>query len=260
MLSTSTSSPILVGDRIYVVTEKGDLCAVDAHSGKVLWKLKLGIEQRNSCPLYADGKLYVPILDDPSGQGQGARARRAPKAALRRQAWRHGGEILSHIELEGRCFGTPTAYNGKVYVQTTRSSTASASQGTTRGLPPQPRPSAWPRPVRPPQLQIIPSEVLLQAGRDGAFRVRTLDANGFTVEEVKDLDRGEVGVLHAAHGPGEGHDEGAVQRRRATGGGAGCPVPSAGAFEATLGELQGLHPRPGSARPADQARISSRSS
>src|SRR2546430_10472319 len=27
-LSTSTSSPILVGDRVYVVTEKGDLCAV----------------------------------------------------------------------------------------------------------------------------------------------------------------------------------------------------------------------------------------
>src|SRR5437763_9176122 len=40
-ISTSTSSPILVGDRVYVVTEKGDLCALDANSGKIDWKLKL---------------------------------------------------------------------------------------------------------------------------------------------------------------------------------------------------------------------------
>ena len=34
-LSTSTSSPILVGDTIYVVSEKGDLCAVDVNTGKI---------------------------------------------------------------------------------------------------------------------------------------------------------------------------------------------------------------------------------
>src|SRR5256886_10640078 len=63
-ISTSTSSPILVGDRVYVVSEKGDLCAVDANTGKMAWRLNLGIEERNSCPLYADGKLYVPMLED----------------------------------------------------------------------------------------------------------------------------------------------------------------------------------------------------
>src|SRR6185503_12358884 len=55
-ISTSTSSPILAGDTIYVVAEKGDLCAVNANTGAVKWKLKLGIEERNSCPFYADGK------------------------------------------------------------------------------------------------------------------------------------------------------------------------------------------------------------
>ena len=65
-ISTSTSSPILVGDRVYVVSEKGDLYAVDANNGTVLWKLKIGIEERNSCPIFADGKLYVPMLDDPA--------------------------------------------------------------------------------------------------------------------------------------------------------------------------------------------------
>ena len=64
-IRTSTSSPILVGDRVYVTSETGYLVAVDAVKGNVLWKVKLGIEQRNSSPLYADGKIYAPILNDP---------------------------------------------------------------------------------------------------------------------------------------------------------------------------------------------------
>ena len=39
---------------------------VDANTGAIKWKLKLGIEQRNASLVAADGKLYVPILDDPA--------------------------------------------------------------------------------------------------------------------------------------------------------------------------------------------------
>ena len=56
-VSTSTSSPILVGDRLYVTKEKGDFFAVDANTGKVAWSFGLGTEQRNSSPLYADGRI-----------------------------------------------------------------------------------------------------------------------------------------------------------------------------------------------------------
>src|SRR5207253_6110705 len=65
-LSTSSSSPILAGDTVYLVSEQGELCAVEAMTGKISWRLKLGSEERNSCPLFADGKLYVPILEDPA--------------------------------------------------------------------------------------------------------------------------------------------------------------------------------------------------
>ena len=119
-VSTSTSSPILVGDMIYVVAEKGDLCAVDANTGAIKWKLKLGIEQRNSCPFYADGKLYVPMLDDPAGKGTGEGAEAGSKGALYIIKPGDQPEILQHVELEGRCFGTPVAYNGKLYMQTTK--------------------------------------------------------------------------------------------------------------------------------------------
>jgi glucose dehydrogenase len=39
-----------VGDTIYEVTGTGDLAAVEAATGKVLWKKKVGIEQRQSTP------------------------------------------------------------------------------------------------------------------------------------------------------------------------------------------------------------------
>ncbi|MBX3745307.1 MAG: PQQ-binding-like beta-propeller repeat protein [Verrucomicrobiae bacterium] len=189
-ISTSTSSPILVGDRVYVTKEKGDLVAVDANTGRVFWSMLLGIEQRNSCPLYADGKIYVPILDNPSGKAQGVSAEAGTKGGF--YILRDLGEsveTLTHIELDGRCFGSPVAYNGKVYIQTENNLYAFGKAGRNPGLPaPVPEP-AWPQPGPAAQLQIIPSEVLLHPGEKASFRVRKLDAKGFTVSNVTDVAR-----------------------------------------------------------------------
>lgn len=184
-ISTSASHPILVGDTVYVVAEKGDLCAVDANSGQIYWKLKLGIEQRNASLLYADGRLYVPILDDPAGKAQGE-SEAGTKGAFYIIKPGAKPEILTHIELDGRCFGTPSAYNGKVYVQTTQKLYCFGKAGNNPGLPAPAVEKPWPAPGPATQLQIIPSEVLLHPGEKARFRVRTLDANGFVVEELRD--------------------------------------------------------------------------
>src|SRR5882724_10021095 len=65
-LSTYASFPILGGDTIYLVSEKGDLNAVDVNSGRIKWGVRLGVEERNASALFADGKVYVPMLDDPA--------------------------------------------------------------------------------------------------------------------------------------------------------------------------------------------------
>ena len=188
-LSSSAASPILAGDRIYLVREKGDLCSVDVNTGRILWRLPLGIEQRNSCPLFADGRLYVPILDDPAAKGEaGAAAEAGTKGAFYIvKPTDTAGEILTHIDLDGRCFGTPVAYNGKLYLQTTRKLYCFGKPGPNPGLPPAAPPETWPKPGPATQLQVIPYEVLLHPGDADAFRVRKLDANGLTVEEVKDV-------------------------------------------------------------------------
>src|SRR6185295_15716120 len=184
-ISTSTSSPILVGDRIYVVAEKGDLCCVDANSGNTLWRHKIGLEQRNACPFYADGKLYVPILDDPATKSDGGEAGTAGAFYIIRPSDQKADE-LAHIAVDGRCFGTPVAYNGKVYLQTTRHLYCWGKKGNNPGLPAESAPEKWPAPGPATQLQVVPSEVLMKPGESVSFRVRKLDAHGLFVEDVKD--------------------------------------------------------------------------
>ncbi|MDB6064777.1 MAG: Pyrrolo-quinoline quinone repeat-containing protein [Pedosphaera sp.] len=238
-ISTSTSSPILVGDRVYVVSEKGELCAVDANKGTILWKLKIGIEERNSSPIYADGKIYIPMLDDPAVKSEGSGESGTKGALYIIKPTDAAGEIIDHVSLEGRCFGTPTAYDGKVYIQTTRYLYCFGKPGHNPGLPAAPAPEKWPAPGPATQLQILPSEVLMRPGQIESFRVRSLDANGFTVSEVKDVST----VKWASFIPPTAkvkstmkasfNDHGKLVADPET-------TPSAGAFMAQLGDLKGF--------------------
>jgi outer membrane protein assembly factor BamB len=236
-LSTSASSPILVGDIVYLVTEKGDLCAVDANNGKVHWKIKLGIEERNACPLYADGKLYVPMLDDPASKAAGS-SEAGTTGAFYIIKPGEKPEILSHIALDGRCFGTPTAYNGKVYLQTTRHLYCFGNKGNNPGLAAEPPPEKRPAPGPAKSLQIIPSEVLLRPGQTASFKARSVDEKGFRVEDIKDIKS----LKWASYVPPTARVRSTMKASFNPKGellAAADSVPSAGAFEATDGELKG---------------------
>jgi outer membrane protein assembly factor BamB len=185
-LGSLASSPIVVGDTLYEMTGTGDLAAVDASSGKVLWKKKLGIEQRQSTPFYADGLLYVAmyvkaknasdpdqIKDDSGGNGELFVLRPGPD----------GAEVVSQTELTGRCFGSPIGFNGKLYVQTDKQLYCFGKAGNNSQLTLKNPASPYPAAGKPTQLQIIPYEVLLKPGQVADFRIRTLDANGFVVKE-----------------------------------------------------------------------------
>jgi outer membrane protein assembly factor BamB len=295
-VSTSTSSPILVGDTVYVVAEKGDLCAVDANTGAIKWKLKLGIEQRNSSPFYADGKLYVPMLDNPGGKGAGDNREAGTSGAFYIiKPGEKDGEILQHAELEGRCFGTPVAYNGKLYMQTEKylycwgkknpagkgqrtADSAKVLKGelaikkdysrnvveadviaaaeknpdrkpvvTIENISVNSSPSLTlskdvavesPKPGPAKSLQIIPSEVTLRPGESASFRARSIDANGFVVGQIDDMKTlvwtnyipptARVKSLMNGNFDAEGKLTTAADAKI-----------SAGAFEATLGNLKG---------------------
>lgn len=235
------SSPILVGDTIYEVNGTGDLCAVDANTGKVLWKHKLGIEQRQSSPFYGDGKIYVAVYTSAQGAekiatgggdtgGNGELFVVKPGAA--------GCEILSQTLLNGRCYGSPVAYNGKLYVQTDRKLYCFGRKGNNPGLASEPEETPWPKAGVAKELQIVPYESLLKPSDKQTFRIRSLDANGFTVDDSVGVKSAKwepfvpPTALVKAYAKAKFDESGVLHADAAN-------VPSAGQFQATVGNLKG---------------------
>lgn len=161
-LASISSSPVLVGDRIYQVGKTGSLHAVDANTGKVAWEHKLGPDQLHASPAFGDGKLYVPMHN-------GLFFILRPKA--------DGVDELAKVQLPGRCLGAPAIANGKVYVLTTEKLFCFGKKGAG-GAPAAPA-AAAPKVGKPVALQVIPAEVLLRPGGKAKFTLRGIDENGF---------------------------------------------------------------------------------
>ena len=233
-ISSFGSSPILVGDTVYQVTNKGNLVAIDADTGIVLDEEDLGIEQRNAGPLYADGKLYVPMLEDPESEAAGANG-----AFYVLNPDPSSIDVLAKVRLEGRCFGSPAIYNGKIYVQTTEKLYCFGKPGDNAGIAGDWPEVEWPEPGEPVKLHVVPPEVLLHPGDKQPFQIRTVDKNGFTVQRLES-SRGvewesyipptaKVRVRMNAKFTRNGDLEVDAQA-----------VPSVGAFRATFKDLQGV--------------------
>jgi outer membrane protein assembly factor BamB len=167
-LEMFTSSPTLVGDRIYQVTMNGELHAVDAPSGKVLWSEKLGTSQLHASPLYLDGLLYVPM-----SQGFLYVIRPTDTKA----------EVLHRIELEGEALGSPSVSDGMVYVHTMQKLYAFRVKNSGiryDKVPAEPAVAQGPA----AGLRVVPSDVLLEPGDEAKLRVHRVDAAGNLLGEA----------------------------------------------------------------------------
>jgi outer membrane protein assembly factor BamB len=168
-LTSFTSSPVLAEGIVYNTVFTGDLFAVDAGTGETLWKQKLAPDQIHASPLFADGKLYVPMNN-------------GTFHVLRPD--RSGAEVLSQTQLEGACLGAPSVWNGRIYVHTTEKLYCFA--GGMGGLAASPPVERAPSPGPAAALQVIPAEVSVLPGETVRFRARTVDANGNVVTDSVD--------------------------------------------------------------------------
>ncbi len=150
-----SSSPVLAGDRVYVTDATGELACVDAASGTVLWREKLAPDQIHASPLFADGKLYVPM-------NNGSFHIVRPSDS--------GPEILQSVQLEGNCLGAPSAGAGGLFVHTTAKLYCFGR-----------RPAEAPARPAVTRLQVVPADLLLTQGSRAPLRVRGLDATGAVV-------------------------------------------------------------------------------
>ncbi|MFO1485784.1 MAG: PQQ-binding-like beta-propeller repeat protein [Verrucomicrobiaceae bacterium] len=166
-IGATSSSPVLVGDVVYQLTDGAELYAIDANTGADLWKLKLSNANLHSSPLYADGLLYCPLME-----GKLSVVKPGAKS----------GEVVQEIKLEGDCLGAPSICDGMVYVTTTEKFYAFAipNKGITVDAAPKP---VIPKTGKAVALQAIPAEVVVLAGDKQTFRIRSVDANGMVVSD-----------------------------------------------------------------------------
>jgi outer membrane protein assembly factor BamB len=218
-LRAVSSSPVLVGDRLFQVDYTGNLNCVDPETGRVLWRHKLAPDQLHASPLYADGKLYVPLQN-------GSFYILRPTAT--------GVTELSKVQLEGRCIGAPAAWNGKIYVFSTKKLYCFGGAGNNPGVPPAPAQEARPKPGPTVALQVVPSEVLLHPGETTRPTVRGIDANGFVTATYRPDQ-----VKWAKYIPPTARVRAEMDAAFNAQGDLVAGQPSAGAFEATVEGFKG---------------------
>ncbi|MFH5802723.1 PQQ-binding-like beta-propeller repeat protein [Alienimonas sp. DA493] len=97
----NTPSPLLIGDLLYFVSDKGVASCVDAQTGEVVWTERLG-GNFSASPIYADGRIYW--LDE-----DGRCTVSAPGEEYRE---------LAVNELPGRTLASPAVSGGAIYLRT----------------------------------------------------------------------------------------------------------------------------------------------
>lgn len=165
--SAASSSPILVGDVLYQINDGGAISAINVKTGEKIWTAKVSNGNTHSSPCYADGLIFAPLME-------------GKLFVLKAET----GEVLQSIQLKGNCIGAAAVCNGRVYVHSTETLYAFNIQNS--GIKVDSAPAAEMPKVGPPtSLQIIPSEFVIAPGEKASFRLRTVDAMGFPIAEVK---------------------------------------------------------------------------
>ena len=95
------SSPLVVGDELYMVSDKGVATCLDAKTGEAVWAERLG-GNFSSSPLFADGRIYV-------GNRDGDTFVIKPGRTFTLEATNH---------LEGQIMATPAAIDRAIYLRT----------------------------------------------------------------------------------------------------------------------------------------------
>lgn len=95
-----TSSPLLVGDELYMISDGGIATCLDAKSGKTVWRERIG-GAHSASPIHADGKIYFQ-----SEEGIGTVVRAGPKF-----------QVISENDLSERVLASYAAADGGLFIR-----------------------------------------------------------------------------------------------------------------------------------------------
>ena len=169
-LEAFTSTPVYRENRIYSTSKTGVLLCLNAATGDIIWRVKLAPDQVHASPLWADGKLYVPMFDG--------------KCFIVKDKG-DSGEILDEVQLDGACFASPSASHGRLFVQSKKRLYCFGSK--------TPAPDFSATAVAqakgmgdPVALQVVPAEFAVKSGTSQKLKVFSLDKTGRRIAELSE--------------------------------------------------------------------------
>lgn len=168
------SSPLVIDGRVYAIDDGGGLFILDAKTGKLIKKMKLGTMMRSS-PLYADGKIYVC-------EATGRWSVLVPTE--------DGVKVVHKLRLGGECHGSPIVSHGRIYLPLMDALYCIGKPDAKPSLSGEP-PRLTERPAsedpEPAWLQVVPVEAVVKPGETVQFKGRLYNARGQFLREAKGL-------------------------------------------------------------------------
>jgi len=96
-----TPSPLLVGDEVYVVSDRGVMSCIDAKTGEVVWTGQMK-GAYSASPILADGKIYLT-----SEEGKGTLVETGRKF-----------KVLDEFDMKEKTFASFAGVDGALYIRT----------------------------------------------------------------------------------------------------------------------------------------------
>lgn len=196
-LGSGYPSPIYHDGRLYVVDNSANFFALDAKTGKQLFKHKLGTVGKAS-PVWADGKIYVP-------ETNGRFHILKPGA--------DGFESLDVDEISvtdstgtryAEIYGSPAVAYGRVYLATEGGIYALGDKSkpfkVTKDQPVVLAGETMEKGAAPAVLQVVPAEVLIKPGETARFTVKAFDAKGRPVAAPAAVEWSVAGLAGKVEG------------------------------------------------------------
>jgi outer membrane protein assembly factor BamB len=198
------SSPIVDGDRLYLVDDSANLFAFDINSGKELWKHTIGTLQRAS-PVLADGKIYVGtengkffILKPGATDCQVLNEVELEPGVSNVQLKTEAGDDL--IAANEQILASVAISRGRVYLVSTKAIYCIGKKTPSAALPPPSQPAAEnaPSDAAVAHVQVVPADVLTSPGQTTKFKVRLFDDHGRFIREEPNAALSLEGLKGAA--------------------------------------------------------------
>lgn len=163
-------SPVMVGDRVYTIDDSAKMTALDAKTGEIVARKKLGSVMRGTgdespTPFVADGKIYVI-----TGDGQWYVLKPEEKEI----------KTLFKLRLTGEaCNASPIVSHGRIYITTMDNMYCIGAKNAKPEADAIPEwPKETPGDQKVAQVQVVPFDTVLAPGKKHQFKVRVFNAKG----------------------------------------------------------------------------------